>query len=205
MTMREPDRQADQRLLDAILAYVAGHPDPGVRPFREGIANWGRDWVGVPPAHLPASATLAETLAFATPETHDLLALFSAERGSRKWEQSYTRADNLVGDDMLTGYGFAEVIGKWGPFISDRVRAGIGVWGPRIDYPLHRHQAEEVYVVLAGSAEFRLGDAPPAVARAGEAVHVTPQLTHGFRTLEEPLAVFYIWQAGDLREKSTFN
>ena len=29
--------------------------------------------------------------------------------------------------------------------------------------------------------------------------------THAFRTLEEPLSVFYIWQAGDLREKSSFS
>ncbi len=156
----------------------------------------------MPPRHLAASDTLAGCVGLTAPDTHDLVAAFTAERVTRKWEQSYTKSENVVGDDMLSGYGFAEVIGKHGPFVSERVRAGIGVWGPHIDYPPHRHAAEEVYVVVAGSAEFDLGE--PVVRHAGEAVYVPSMMTHGFRTKDQPLAVFYIWQAGDLREKSTF-
>ncbi len=200
--MTESIEAADRRLLDAIQRFVAGHPDPTVQRFRDGIADWGDERIEVPPRHLGASDTLAGCVGLTAPDTHDLVAAFAAERATRKWEQSYTKSDNVVGDDMLLGYGFAEVIGKHGPFVSDRVRAGIGVWGPHIDYPPHRHAAEEVYVVVAGSAEFDLGE--PVVRHAGEAVYVPPMLTHGFRTKGQPLAVFYIWQAGDLREKSTF-
>lgn len=63
---------------------------------------------------------------------------------------------------MLSGYGFAEVIGERGPFVSKRVRSGIGVWGPNIDHPAHHHMAEEVYVPLAGSAEITLTGSRPA-------------------------------------------
>jgi mannose-6-phosphate isomerase-like protein (cupin superfamily) len=199
-----PDRQADQRLLDAILGFVAASEAPEIRLFRDDVAQWGEDWTEVAPQALPASETLLRTLDLAAPGTRGLLGAFARERASRKWEQSYTRADGVVGDDMLAGYGFAEVIGKLGPFVSTRVRAGIGVWGPGIDYPAHRHQPEEVYLVLGGSAEFHIDGQAPRLCRAGEAVYVTPMLTHGFRTLNEPLAVFYIWRAGDLREKSSF-
>ncbi|MEM7222239.1 MAG: dimethylsulfonioproprionate lyase family protein [Pseudomonadota bacterium] len=201
-------KESDTRLRDAILAFVAAHPDPAVGRFKAALADWGEDWRAAAPHHLPAADTLGQTLALSAPETRDLLALFVQERASRKWEQSYTRVDGVVGEDMLAGYGFAEVIGKQGPFVSTRVRAGIGVWGPQITYPAHRHQAEEVYVVLAGSAVFSLGEgerASSARQRAGTAVHVSPLLTHGFRTEDEPLAVFYLWQAGDLREKSSFS
>lgn len=201
------DRQADQRLLDAILAYVASHESGAVQHFKDGIANWGDQWSPVPPAYLPAADTLVETLVSTTPQTHDLAVLFDREKSTRRWEQSYTRSDGVVGEDMLSGYGFAEVIGKRGPFASTRVRAGIGVWGPGIDYPAHRHAAEEVYVLLGGSAEFHLGEGDETAVEmrhAGDAVFVPSMLTHGFRTRQEPLAVFYIWQAGDLREKSTF-
>ncbi len=105
---------------------------------------------------------------------------------------------------MLAGYGFAETIGKQGPFISTRVRAGIGIWGPDIDYPAHRHEAEEVYVLLAGSARFQRGQDPSERKSAGDVVHIPSMTAHGFRCGTEPLALFYIWQAGDLREKSTF-
>lgn len=201
------DKEADRRLLDAILGFVARHPHPSVRRFRDGVARWGRDWRGVEPRHLPAADTLAAALSHTTPETHSLAALFEREKASRHWEQSYTKADGVVGEDMLSGYGFAEIIGKQGPFVSTGVRSGIGVWGPRISYPPHRHRAEEVYVLLAGSADFQLGAGEEArIERrnAGDAVHVPSLLTHGFRTAEDPLVVFYIWQTGDLREKSTF-
>lgn len=194
---------ADRRLLGAIRHFVAESPDPAIERFAAGIADWGDHWVDIPPAHLRAADTLSDCLALTHPETHALVAAFEAEKASRKWEQSYTRADGVVGIDMLSGYGFAEVIGKRGPFVSENVRAGIGVWGPNIDYPPHRHAAEEIYVVVAGSAEFNLGE--PVMRRAGEAVYVPSMLTHGFRTKDQPLAVFYIWQAGDLREKSSFD
>ena len=198
------DRNADQRLLQATLEFVAGHADPALRRFRAAVAAWGVDWVAVPPAHLPAADLLPAALANTVAETHDLTALFAAERESRKWEQSYTRADGVVGEDMLSGYGFAEVIGKRGPFLSEKVRCGIGIWGPDILYPPHRHRAEEVYLLLAGRAAFTLEDAPPEIRGPGEAVHVPSLQTHGFRSLDEPMVVFYVWQAGDLREKSSF-
>ncbi|MDH3667385.1 MAG: dimethylsulfonioproprionate lyase family protein [Paracoccaceae bacterium] len=201
--MTDSIEAADRRLLDAIQSFVADHPDPTIQHFHGSIADWGDRWVETPPRHLQAADTLTDCLALTAPETHDLTAAFDAEKSTRNWEQSYTSADNVVGDDMLAGYGFAEVIGKHGPFVSERVRAGIGVWGPHIDYPPHRHAAEEVYVVVAGSAEFELGE--PVMRRAGEVVYVPSMLTHGFRTSDQPLAVFYIWQAGDLREKSSFN
>lgn len=201
---RPLDKTADQRLLDAILAYVANHGDGKMDRFREPVANWGTDWHSVAPAHLPASDILEQCLALTNPDTRGLMDSLVRERASRNWEQSYTKSDKAVGDDMLAKYGFAEIIGERGPFVSARVRAGIGVFGKGINYPPHRHQAEEIYVVLAGSADFRFGDTAPAKYSVGNLIHVPPQMIHGFTTGKEPLVVFYLWKGGDLREKSTF-
>lgn len=204
----QADVRSDRVLLDAILSFVAGHPHPELQRFKDSLAQWGQNWTAVTPRLLPAADTLSRALALAPPKTRALIDLFEQEKHTRKWEQSYTKADDLVGDDMLAGYGFAEVIGKLGPFVSTRVRAGIGVWGPNIDYPPHRHQAEEVYVPLAGAASFRLGSGEALSVETrgvGDAVYVPSMLTHGFRTLDQPLAVLYIWQAGDLRETSHFD
>lgn len=201
-------READHALLEAIQTFVKQSPDPDMARFADGVADWGSEWQAVEPVSLPASGTLATTLPSASDLTRPLIEAFETHKASRKWEQSYSKADGVVGDDMLSGYGFAEVIGKHGPFVSTRVRSGIGVWGPGIDYPSHRHAAEEIYVILGGSAEFRMDEAPDQDVfrkRAGESVYVTSMRTHAFRTLEEPLSVFYIWQAGDLREKSSFS
>ena len=211
--MTEPEmtssyRASYERLRDAILAFVATHPHKGVKPFQDAVAGWGGEWKQAAANDLPATRFLAPALSMTHPDTREMVALFEAEKANLKWEQSYTRADGVVGEDMLSGYGFAEVIGKHGPFVSTKVRTGIGVWGPDIDYPLHRHEAEEVYIVLAGSARFQLGESESAsieMRHAGDVVHVPSMLTHGFSTMEEPLVVFYIWQAGDLRQKSSFS
>lgn len=191
-------------LKDAILAFVAGHAHPAIAPFKAAMAACGDEWCGGTVNVLPAASFLAPARATANAETRDLTELFERAKDRLHWEQSYTKADAVVGDDMLAGYGFVEVIGKRGPFVSDRVRSGIGVWGPGITYPAHRHQAEEVYVPLAGSARFDVDGRAPQIGRAGDAIDVPPMRVHGFTTTDEPLVVFYIWQAGDLREKSTF-
>ena len=200
------DAAADRRLLDATLAYVAGHADGKFDAFREAVAGWGEDWTGVAPAHLAASDLLADALPLAGDGTAEraLMSLYVQDRASRHWEQSYTAADAAVGADMLAGYGYTEIVGKRGPFLSERIRAGVGVFAAGVDYPAHRHRAEEIYVVLAGSGTFRLGDAAPETRAAGTVVHVTSQLVHGITMGEEPLVILYLWRGGDLREKSTF-
>ena len=200
------DTAADRRLLDATLTYVAGHTDARFDAFRSDVANWGGDWTGVAPAHLRASDLLAEALALARSGTAEraLTSLYVEERASRHWEQSYSAADTAVGADMLAGYGYTEIVGKRGPFLSERIRAGVGVFAASVDYPAHRHRAEELYFVLAGSGTFRLDGHPPARQAAGAVVHVPSQLVHRITMDTEPMVVLYLWRGGDLREKSTF-
>jgi mannose-6-phosphate isomerase-like protein (cupin superfamily) len=201
------NQASDCCLLQATLEYVATHPDKKMEIFRDSATNWGTEWLGVTPTHLAASDILETAFANSEPATpeHGLMSIFVSERASRRWEQSYTKADKAVGDDMLANYGYAEIIGKRGPFVSERIRAGVGVFGPGIDYPAHRHQAEEIYIILAGSADFRVGSgAQPERREARDTIHVPSQLHHGFCTINEPLVFFYLWQGGDLREKSTF-
>ena len=198
-------RVAYTRLRDAIQSFVNEHHSGDIQRFRPNLTDWGEQWQDVTPGLLPAAEYLEPSLVHATDGTRELIARFARERAKLKWEQSYTKADGVVGDDMLNGYGFAEVIGKRGPFVSERVRTGIGIWGPGIDYPAHRHQAEEIYVVLTGEIDFLFGDSPRVRKQAGDVIYVPSMLTHGFNTCDHPMAVLYIWQAGNLRETSTFD
>lgn len=197
-------RLSDLELLDAVRDFALQNPHPEVTRFHESMRDWGDDWLAVEPAWLPAADFLEPAIAEAGPATRALLTLFAHHRQALRWEQSYRREDRLVPQAMLDGYGFAEIIGKRGPFVSERIRAGIGIWGPAIDYPVHHHQAEEIYIPLSGTAEFRLGDRAPVTRRTGDVIYVESELPHGFRTTDRCLAVYYLWQAGDLRQTSTF-
>ena len=198
------DKETHTRLRDALLAFVTGNPSETLDAFRDGMANWGSEWVEAPAVHLPVSTFLSAALPGANTDTQALLELFEQHNAELKWEQTYTKADDKIGDDMLYGYGFVEIIGKLGPFVSERVRCGIGVFGPHVNYPMHYHGAEEVYYLLSGSADFRFDEDTVERKNVGDAVYMRSMRKHGFRILDAPLVIFYIWQAGDLRMKSTF-
>jgi mannose-6-phosphate isomerase-like protein (cupin superfamily) len=194
----------DLELLDAIQDFALSDPDPRVQKFSTSLREWGQDWIETTPAYLPAADFLADAISVSTVRGRQLLASFEQHKSRLRWEQSYRKQDGLVPQAMLDGYGFAEIIGQQGPFVSDRIRAGVGVWGPGIVYPRHQHLAEEVYIVLSGSAEFKVGDSAGLGRGAGEVVFVESNAMHGFRTTDQALVVYYLWQAGDLRQVSRF-
>lgn len=197
-------RSTYDKLRAAILDFVTEHPHEAIDRFKPNLISFDTNWKDVEQFPLPAADFIAAARSTTTPQTLGLVELFNEHRDELKWEQSYTAADDFVGNDMLNGYGFVEVIGKNGPFVSTKVRTGIGVWGPNIDYPVHNHMAEEIYAPLAGSAEFTINDSAYQSRHADDIIYVPSNQRHGFRTTSEPFVVFYAWQNGDLRQKSTF-
>lgn len=199
------DHKTHSILRDALLDFFQNHSDTAAfDPFRGNMTRCGGDWVPTPKKELPVTRFLDKAVESACHESHDLLSLFARYSKKLKWEQTYTQGKDSIGDDMVNGYGFVEIIGKWGPFVSTQVRAGIGLFAPNVNYPMHYHGAEEVYCLLSGSADFRFDEGLTQRRDAGDTVYIRSMRHHGFRILSSPLAIFYIWQAGDLREKSTF-
>ena len=197
-------RIEDLELLDSVREFALAHPHPAVQRFRESMRDWGDEWFAVEQTHLPAADFLGTAIPTGNRQTRALLETFERHKNRLRWEQSYRKEDGVVPDAMLEGYAFAEIIGKRGPFVSDRIRSGIGIWGPGILYPRHQHQAEEIYVVLAGAAEFKIGADDETRRIAGNVVYVQSNTPHGFRTTDQSLVVYYLWQAGDLRQTSSF-
>lgn len=198
------DEQQDRELLAAVRDFALNHPEPVIAKFKASLRDWGNEYVPVDPVYLPAADNLGDAIATSHPQTRALLALLEKQKSRLFWEQSYTQQDGVVSDAMLANYGFVEILGSQGPFVSERIRAGVSIYGPGIVYPRHRHQAEEIYIVLAGSAEFKVGDADGIERSANEVIFVSSNTTHGFRSGADALVIFYLWQAGDLRQISNF-
>lgn len=195
----------DLELLTAVRDFTLQHPHPMIEKFKPGMRNWGDDWREVGPLHLPAADFVEPSLKHARALTRPLLQTFADHCHRLRWEQSYRAEDGLVAKAMLDAYGFADVIGERGPFVSDRIRSGILVFGPGIDYPRHHHAAEEIYVLLAGNAEFSLDGEAPAMRRAGDLIYVEPNRPHALVTRKKALVIFYLWQGGALRQQSEFD
>lgn len=195
----------DLELLDAVRDFALAQTHPMVDKFKPAIADWGSDWIDVGQAYLPAANLLQAAIANGNPQTRDLMDTFARHKDRLYWEQSYKKEDDVVSDAMLAAYGFAEIIGKRGPFVSKRIRSGLGIYGADIVYPRHQHQAEEIYIILAGSAQFRIGEAEAVRQSVGDVIYVESNTPHGFRTNDKSLVIYYLWQAGDLRQISSFS
>ncbi len=132
---------------------VSNHED--VKRFRAAFED-DFDWQDTGINLLPATVHLDRVQSPADSIYQRVIEIFAVHCHELFWEQTYTKQDRVVSDDMLADYGFAEILGKRGPLVSNSIRCGIGVWGPGIDYPVHSHDAEEIYIILSGSARFTL-------------------------------------------------
>jgi mannose-6-phosphate isomerase-like protein (cupin superfamily) len=144
--------------------------------------------------HLPAAAHRAP--AFSAPFAG---ALASAAH-ALVWRRSYTPAQ--VGAQFWDNYGWTELVGLNGPVHCERLACGIMLLGPRVTYPLHHHEAEEMYVPLSGTADWKLGSHPWEAQAPGSVIHHPSNESHAMRTGEAALLALYLWRSDNLAQKS---
>mgnify|MGYP001085513339 CR=1 FL=1 len=93
---------------------------------------------------------------------------------------------------------YAELVGPEGPVVSGRCRFGLYLQEPDCLYPPHSHAAEELYLLLDGSAEWQLDDCRPFTPPSPGLVHHQPWQKHAMRTGASPLLALWAW-LGDIR------
>jgi Dimethlysulfonioproprionate lyase len=181
--------------LHALLEAAGSQAQPFLR-------DWPQDLVARPVVarSLPVVASLQGLSRFAAPRTRGLVDAIAALAGELDWRQTYTEAD--FGRRFLDSYGWSEWIGERGAFVSDAIACGVLLLGPNIEYPAHSHEAEELYLPLAGHAFWRSGQSDWRLRPPGTWVHHPSWTTHAMRTALEPLLAAYVWRAGDLSAKS---
>ncbi len=115
-----------------------------------------------------------------------------------EWRHTYTEAE--VGRDFLNRYGWFELAGPTGHYLSHLVRMTVGYWGPDLNYGRHQHQPEELYSVVSGSAEF-FADGMPSrtLGPDGTALHLSNQ-PHAMRTMDQPILTFVLWRGDGLND-----
>jgi len=85
------------------------------------------------------------------------------------WRRSYSPA--AVGAQFYENYGWTEFAGLTGPIPSKHLACGVLLLGPQVTYPPHRHEAEEIYVPLAGTAKWRHGNESWRERPPGNVIH----------------------------------
>jgi quercetin dioxygenase-like cupin family protein len=74
--------------------------------------------------------------------------------------------------------------------------------GPATVYPRHRHEAEEIYLPLSGTASWQQGDETWRERPPGTLIHHAGDEPHAMRTGDGPLLALYLWRSSDLTQKA---
>lgn len=90
-----------------------------------------------------------------------------------------------------------ELLGPTGLVASSRIRLGLYGMLPHSEYGLRTHPAEETYIMLAGSAFWKLADAPYQKKLSGQRSYHPSMMPHATRTQDDAFMSIYIWD-GDI-------
>lgn len=166
---------------------------PAVMDFAGWPAAEFRDTAPVP---VPVIAVLAGWQGAMTPGTEAVCNALNAVWTLARWEQTYS--EHEVGRNFLDNYGYFELVGRQGHFQSDEIRAYIAYWGPGLHYDWHLHEAEELYVILAGEALFLAEGLEPTVLRAGDVRMHTSNQPHAMITEGSGVLALVLWRGAGL-------
>lgn len=180
-------------ILEAARQLHAVHPD--LNEF----APWPDDLTpaNLQPRHIPAADLVASFALAGTEQTGALIEAVKASTHLASWKRTYTEEE--VGADFRNRYGYFELFGPTGHFHSSQLRGYVGYWGERLSYDWHSHEAEELYLNLAGEAVFK-AEGDIATVRAGEIRGHTSWQSHAMDTTDQPILTFVLWRGAGMAD-----
>ncbi len=181
-------------VLEAARQVHLAHPKLGA------FAAWPDDLTptDLRPAPISATDLVRDIDVDGGAPTRDLTAAIKATAHLAQWKHTYTEEE--VGADFLSKYGYYELFGPTGHFHSTQLRGYVGYWGAGLNYDWHSHQAEELYLTLAGGAVFRIDGDDTYVGPNQTRQHSSWQ-SHAMTTTDQPILTFVLWRGegmGDL-------
>ena len=167
-------------------------------PALSTFAPWPSDLTITPQAVPQEQPETAINAVKAYGASHSLIKADQNHADNLVWKQSYR--DDDLGRDFMDHYGYIELFGPNGMFISHQCRGFIGYWGAGLIYPMHQHAAEEIYLVLEGSVTFEGQDQEPILYRKSQTRHHSPYEPHAMRIGEKGFMTFALWRGKDMAQ-----
>ena len=188
------------KLVDTTYDFLNSLNDDRLKPYLTDWPSQNTPFRSVAPRRLPVLTYMDQAVKTASANTEGIVNMLDAMTDRIAWGQTYSEED--FGADFLQKYGWTEFIGLRGPIPSERMACGILMLGPGIEYPRHRHEAEEVYIPLTGQTRWLEQDQDWTFHELGFPIYHAPWVPHAMKTGACPLLALYLWRAGDLVQKS---
>lgn len=147
----------------------------------------------------PTCEWLESALAAAPPETEWLRDAIAPLARIAEWREG----PRPGGPDWFDGgYAFFVLVGPDGRIPSPDCRIGLYLQRPGLPYPPHAHEAEELYLVISGTADWQAGERR-FLARPRQLIHHEPGVPHSMHTGDEPFLAIFVW-LGELEGRYWF-
>lgn len=154
------------------------------------------DATAAPADHAPPPALQHLKPALAAPDADPLVATLQPLITTAPW----TEGEFAMPSTFAGRFAFVELVGPAGLIAHEQIRFGLYLQSPNTFYPSHMHEAEEIYYVLSGAAEWQCDDDAFAVREPGTPIHHKPWQRHAMRTDNAPLLAIWAWRGAIARE-----
>ncbi len=144
------------------------------------------------PNHIVASTLLQKETDLFTKKYQIFRDAFIEASPFAHWRETYKDTD--IGKDFMERFGCYCLIGPNAPFFSLKMHAFVVYMPPHLFYPWHNHPGEEMYLTIAGEAEFmKVGEENEVLKAGGVSEHKSNQ-PHAMRTQNRPVMAYVIWR-----------
>ena len=154
----------------------------------------------VTPSSVPVLRWLTDLPGDIAPVAARFVTQLAAVSADLAWQRSYD--GSAASGAFMEHYGYCEILGSSAAIASSHLAAGVLLLGPHTEYPAHWHEAEELYVPLAGAARWWQGVQSWRIRQPGEVIHHARHEPHAMRTAGTPLLALYLWRSENLGQKS---
>ncbi|OIQ35418.1 MAG: hypothetical protein BM559_02650 [Roseobacter sp. MedPE-SWchi] len=108
------------------------------------------------------------------------------------WRETYKGTE--ISDDFMDRFGCYCIIGEEAPFFSHSLRLWMVYMPAGLYYPWHHHPAEEMYMVVSGSAVFKRKGCPDEILSEGQTSFHTSNQSHAMETRDDPILCLVAWR-----------
>ena len=191
--MSENDKLRD--FLKAASLRFKTHKSDIANQISRALASEHIERLGSPPEAAPATL---ELLNFLPKRQTALIACLAKCRENLSWREA---GFGKLPKEFSKRIFASELIGPNGLFESSNVRIGLLIQREHLSYPKHWHAAEELYLVLNGTAYWSTDDDPEILCPPESFVHHKSRQPHSMTTNAEPILALWGW-TGDVDGKS---
>ena len=108
------------------------------------------------------------------------------------WDNGYS--DDQANKEFLDKYGFFELIGPTGHFVTSDMALYVNYLDENSYYPWHNHEAEELYFIVSGEAEFESDSEKPKILKSTDTRFHKSYEAHRITTTDKEILSFVIWK-----------